>query len=117
MDAMELLYHNADAAGRFAVSNAEIKAMVVTDERTRQQWYEEDGVCGFAWVKIRPARGKFVNWCKKNNIGRKHSFETGYTIWISDYNQSMQKKEIYAEAFAKVLQDNGIFVYAMSRMD
>ena len=117
MDAMELLYRNADAAGRFAVSDAEIKAMIVTDERTGQQWFEADGVCGFAWIKIRPARGEFVKWLKKNNIGKTDSFEGGYMIWISDYNQSMQKKETYARAFARVLADNGIRAYSMSRMD
>lgn len=116
MNAQEL-YTQADAAGRAAVQSAAIRPMIVTDERTGKQWYEGDGVCGFAWIKIRPARGKFVNWCKKNNIGRTDSFEGGYMIWVSDYNQSMQKKETYARAFAKVLQDNGIKAYGMSRMD
>ncbi len=111
------LYTQADAAGRAAVQAAVVRPMIVTNERTGQQWYEEDGVCGFAWVKIRPARGAFVNWCKKNNIGRIDSFEGGYSIWVSDYNQSMQKKETYARAFAKVLQDNGVKAYGMSRMD
>ena len=113
----EQLFSQADAAGRNAVSNIQVKPMIVTDGRTGQQWHEEDGVCGFAWIKIRPARGEFVRWLKKNNIGKTDSFEGGYMIWISDYNQSMQKKEAYAYGFAKVLVDNGIRAYAMSRMD
>jgi hypothetical protein len=113
----EQLFSQADAAGRAAVAKMQICPMVVVNPNTGEKWYEEDGVCGFAWVKIRPARGKFVNWCKKNNIGKTDSFEGGYMIWISDYNQSMQKKEAYAYGFAKVLVDNGIRAYAMSRMD
>lgn len=111
------LFTAADAAGRAAVQAATVRPMIVTDEARNRQYFVEDGVCGFAWIKIRPARGAFVNWCKKNNIGRTDSFEGGYMIWVSDYNQSMQKKETYARAFAKVLQDNGIKAYGMSRMD
>jgi hypothetical protein len=111
------LYTQASAAGHEAVKAAAVKPMIVTDEARNLQYFVEDGVCGFAWVKIRPARGAFINWCKKNNIGRVDSYEGGYRIWISEYNQSMGKKEAYARAFAKVLQDNGIKAYAMSRMD
>jgi hypothetical protein len=82
-----------------------------------RQYYVGDGVCGFAWVKITPARGKFVKWLKDNRIGRSNSYEGGYDISISDYNQSLQKKEAYANAFAKVLVDKGIKAYANSRMD
>ena len=54
---------------------------------------------------------------KKEGIGKTDSFEGGYMIWISAYNQSLQKKEAYAVAFAEVLSKNGIRAYAMSRMD
>lgn len=121
----EQLFSQADAAGRAAVANMQVRPMVVTQHANPlddssapvRQYYVEDGVCGFAWIKIRPARGEFVKWLKKNNIGKTDSFEGGYMIWISDYNQSMQKKETYARAFAKVLADNGIRAYSMSRMD
>lgn len=111
------LYSQADAAGRAAVANMQVRPMIVTDEGNRKQYFVEDGACGFAWVKIRPARGAFVKWLKENRIGRVDSYEGGYMIWVSDYNQSMQKKETYARAFAKVLEQNGIKAYGMSRMD
>ena len=56
-------------------------------------------------------RGKFVNWMKKNNIGRKDSYYGGWTVWVSDFGQSIARKENYARAFAKVLGDYGITAY------
>lgn len=77
----------------------------------------EDGVCGFAWINIKPARGKFVNYLKKIGMGRSDSYYGGYTVWVTEYGQSMERKEAYARAFAKVLQDYGMKAYGMSRMD
>jgi len=76
-----------------------------------------DGVCGFAWVKIRPARGEFVKWCKANNIGRPDDYAGGYLISMRQGNQSMQRKEAAGDAFAKVLQSYGINAYMQSRID
>ena len=79
--------------------------------------YVSDGVCGFAWVNIKPARGKFVKYLKDNDIGRKDSYYGGYTIWVSGFGQSLARKESYARAFANHLNKNGITAYSMSRMD
>ena len=79
--------------------------------------YVSDGACGFAWINIKPARGKFVKFLKDNNIGRKDSYYGGYTIWVSGFGQSLARKEAYARAFAKHLEQNGITAIAMSRMD
>lgn len=111
------LYQKAHLAGVAAVQSANVQPMVVTDESRGAVYYVEDGVCGFAWIKIRPAKGAFVKWCKENEIGRVDSYEGGYNIWVHDYNQSMRKKEAYANAFARVLSDNGVNAYSMSRMD
>lgn len=76
----------------------------------------EGGVCGFAWITIKPARGKFVSWCKENKMGQTSSMG-GFTIWVGEFGQSMTRKEEYARAFAKVLNSHGIKAYAESRMD
>ena len=84
---------------------------------TKETWLVNDGVCGFAWVNIKPARGGFVKFLKDNKIGRKDSYYGGWTIWVSEFGQSVTRKENYARAFAKVLGDNGITAYNMSRLD
>ena len=78
-----------------------------------------DGVCGFAWIVIKyktTENRKFVNALKKANMIRK-SCTGGFQIWVSNFNQSMQRKEAYARAFVEVLKANNIEAYADSRMD
>ncbi len=75
-----------------------------------------DGVCGFAWVIVRPGNCSFANWLKKNGHGSS-AYGGGVQIWVSRYNQSMTKKEAHAHAMAKVLAGAGIRAYACSRMD
>jgi len=82
-----------------------------------------DGVCGFAWVKIRPANSVFAKYLRTLPRTEEYltpdvdSYAGGLTVWVIIGNQSMQIKEAYATAMAKVLSDNGIRAYADSRMD
>lgn len=73
------------------------------------------GVCGFAWIKF-PGNTAFGLWAKKKGYARK-SYPTGLSIWVSEFGQSMEKKEAFAYAFAEVLRKHGIKAYAGSRMD
>lgn len=43
----------------------------------------------------------------------------GTSVWVGGFNQSMQKKEAYARAFAAVVNEHvaGVSAYASSRMD
>lgn len=65
-------------------------------------WYP----CGFAWVKIRPARGRFVEMCKDQGVGRTDDFEGGFVIYNPSENstQWMEAKEAGARAFVEVLR-------------
>lgn len=74
-----------------------------------------EGVCGFAWVKIKGTT-PFARWTKKNGIAHPHCYG-GYEIWCKDFHQSMERKEAWAAAVVKVLKENGIEAYADSRMD
>lgn len=76
----------------------------------------DDGACGFAWVKIRPATTPFARWLKKNGYARP-AYNGGLDIWISDFNQSVDRKYAMACAMAKVFQEAGITAYADSRLD
>ena len=86
-----------------------------TIEKNPDTWYP----CGFAWVRIKPARGKFVNYLKSINIGRTDDFEGGYVIYNPSQNstQWMDAKYDGAKAFAAALREHGIDARAECRMD
>lgn len=86
-------------------------------DETKPTYFIEGGVCGFAWVKIKPARGKFVQWLKENKKGSVDSYAGGYDIWCHEFGQSLTRKEAWAKAFAEVLRGYGIEAYAQSRID
>lgn len=79
-------------------------------------YYVDDGACGFAWVKIRPATTPFARWLKKNGYARA-AYNGGLDIWISDFGQSVDRKYAMAGAMAKVLTEAGVTAYADSRLD
>ena len=85
-------------------------------------YFVAGGVCGFANVTVRPARGKFVTHCKKAGVGRL-SYYGGWQVssWefapSTRYNQSMQVAEAAASAAAAVLRSHGLNAYVESRMD
>ena len=120
----DALYKEAMIAGEEAVSNFKPTPMIVEQHvdmlndssPVTRSWYVEAGVCGFAWVNVRPGTCSFAKWLRKNDIGHS-SYYGGWDIWISQYNQSMQRKEVHAAAMADFLQKNGITAHARSRMD
>jgi len=81
-----------------------------------QSYFVGDGVCGFAWITVRPANSSFGLYVKKNH-GWKSAYGGGIQKWVSDFNQSMQKKYAYASAFAQVLNSHGIVAIPGERMD
>ena len=78
--------------------------------------YVLDGLCGFAWVNIKPARGAFVNYLKSRNVGSK-GYYGGYEIWVREFGQSVDRKAAFARAFADVLAKYGINASVGSRLD
>tara|TARA_R100001460_G_scaffold29950_3_gene59299 strand:- start:159 stop:563 length:405 start_codon:yes stop_codon:yes gene_type:complete len=81
--------------------------------------------CGFANVSIHPARGRFVSFMKKADIGST-GYGGGYRISYYDImpndhqyrsTQSMSIKEEACEAFRDELRKYGMTVYAESRAD
>lgn len=120
------IYKEAHAAGQAAAEAAIPTPMIVGTPTTplgndidfkKQTYFVSEGACGFAWVKIFPARGKFVNYLKAIGVGSTNGYEGGYDIWVSAYGQSITRKEAYAGAFAKVLAQYGIKAYGQSRLD
>ena len=89
---------------------------------TQQTWFVEGGVCGFASVLIKPARGKFVAELKKRKIGSV-GYYGGYSVSSWQFAPSIRRDQSYeracaaAEGAAKVLQSYGINAYVDSRID
>ena len=121
---IESIYTQAHTAGNAAVTQTTVTPMIVSQQanplndnsETIKQWVVNDGVCGFASVIVKPANSKFAKFLVANQLARKH-YAGGVSMSIFDFNQSLTKKEAYAYAFAKVLNDNGITAYVDSRMD
>jgi hypothetical protein len=121
---IESIYTQAHNAGNVAVTQTTVTPMIVSQQanplndnsETINQWVVNDGVCGFASVIIKPANSKFAKFLVANGLARK-AYAGGVSMSIHDFNQSLTKKEAYADAFAKVLRDNGINAWAESRMD
>ena len=83
---------------------------------SKPHYIEPEGPCGFAWIVVRPATSAFARYLRAKQLARP-AYGGGLQIWVSEYNQSMERKEAHAEAYAAVLRDAGINAYAQSRMD
>ena len=89
---------------------------------TQQTWFVEGGVCGFASVVIKPARGKFVAELKKRKIGYV-SYYGGYAASSWEFAPSIRQDQSFERACAaaagavKVLQSYGINAYVDARID
>ena len=119
----EAAFAKASAAGKAAGEAAKPRAMIVQERAgpfggpVVQEWHEPEGMCGFAWVNVSPGNSPFANWLKKNKLARK-SYHGGVDIWISEFGQSVERKEACASAMAKVLKEElGVNAYASSRLD
>ena len=76
--------------------------------------------CGFAYVVVKPARGKLVNELKKRDVGYVASWGGGgYHVWNPSHSplQNVDCKYAAAQAYAKVLQKYGFNAEANSRWD
>ena len=98
-----------------SASEATAEPMYITDGS--KVYTIEDGPCGFGWVNIKPARGKFVSYLKKIGIGTRDSYYGGYTVYSQAQTQSMAKNFAWASGFAEVLNQHGIKATAHQRMD
>ena len=113
------VYEKAVAAGLAAGQAAVPVAMVVREEvpATGRSWYVSEGICGFAWVNVYPGNSSFALWLKKNGHASK-AYQGGMQVWVSEFGQSMQRKEAYAAAMAETFRNElGVKAYSGSRMD
>lgn len=119
------LHAKAHAAGRAAGEAATPTPMVVvqrenplddTSPVVKTYAPVADGLCGFAWIRIRPGNSSYARWAKKT-LGAHSGYYGGTEIWVDGFGQSVARKEAYARAYAEVLQAAGISAYPDSRLD
>ena len=119
----QTIYNMADKAGKEAAEKCIPTPMVVTEHSNPlddnsnvvKQHFVPDGICGFSSIKF-AGNTSWAKWVIKNNLAKK-SYNKGYYIPVFDYNQSMELKSAYSNAFVKVLNQNGIKAYSESRID
>ncbi len=91
-------------------------------DMSQQTWFVEGGVCGFASVVIKPARGSLVTLLKQRNVGRK-SYYGGWDVASWEFAPSIRRDQSYeracaaAEAAASVLCKYGINAGVDARID
>lgn len=111
------LYEIAQAAGQAAGQDHRPEPMVVKDMQTGYVYPPVmDGVCGFAWVTVRPANSSFALWAKKER-GWSKAYGGGMQLWVSAFGQSYERKMAYARGFAKILNQAGLDAIPGGRLD
>lgn len=119
------LHEKAHKAGTMAGNGHTPTPMVVGQAKglmsteidySKKTYFVESGVCGFAWIHLPNGRSSFARWAK-TELGAHKSYYGGTDIWVRGFGQSMERKEAYASAYSKVLNENGIDSYPQSRMD
>jgi hypothetical protein len=122
----ETLFHSAHKAGMEAGNAAVPTPMCVVEHANafddnspvvRAYAPIAEGVCGFAWISVRPGNSAFARWLKRSGNGRTDSYYGGVSVWVSQFGQSYERKRAYARAFAEVLTAEGVKAYASGRLD
>jgi len=118
------VFNEAHAAGLAAGNASKPVPMVVQGHANPlddsspvvQSWVVNEGCCGFANAVIKPGNSGFAKWLKANKMGYKNYYG-GWAFPCHDFNQSLDRKEKYCNAFCAVLSKYGINAYTDSRMD
>lgn len=75
-----------------------------------------DGVCGMAYVTVRPGNSSFARWLKKYRKAWA-GFHGGTQMGVHHFGQSMERSVAYARAYSEVLRAAGLNAFPESRMD
>lgn len=107
----EAIYQLACEAAKAAAATT-----VPTPMRVEGYGIEMEGLCGYAWVRIRDARRGFARWLIANGHAHQH-YRSGAQVFADVSSQSVDRARACATAFAAVLQHNGIECEVESRLD
>jgi hypothetical protein len=62
-----------------------------------------DGICGTAYVKVRPGNSSFARWLKKHR-GAFTAYYGGVQFSVNDFGQSVERGLAYASAYGAVVR-------------
>ena len=123
-DEAAILFGKAHAAGMAAGENARPTPMSVVRREnpfgpnsriTKRYAPDPEGACGFAWVNVRPGGSSFARYLKSR--GYSAGYRGGVSYWVSQFDQSYERKLAYAHAFAEILREAGVRAHVESRLD
>ena len=124
LEDFKAIYAEAHKAG-MAAGDAETPTPMLVEQHEnplddesplQKVWKVPQGVCGFAWIIVRPGNCGFARWCRKNK-GTGKAYYGGEQIWVGEFGQSYDKKMAYASAFASVLRHHDINAHSFGRFD
>jgi hypothetical protein len=121
---LKRIFDAAHAAGIEAANACTPTPMVVAQHENplddsspvEKRWLVPQGVCGFAWITLKPGTSRAARYAKAH-LGARKAYHGGVSIWVHQFNQSYELKTAYASAFVQVLRDAGIDAYADGRLD
>lgn len=97
---------NANNNGRSAATVASVEPIGFVRDSScpNDPYYVASGVCGFAWVVVKGARGLLRSELLEHGF-RLH-YGGGLCLWISEHGQSYDKKKAHADEFADSLRES-----------
>jgi len=95
----------AQLAGCAAVAALRVAPMIVNGREG--SYFVEGGVCGFARVEVRPRNTAWAKWLREACGWYSSDYHKCVTLNIHEFGQSLQRKEVYASAFADFLTSKG----------
>lgn len=120
----QTLYNEAHEAGMAALDAKVPVPMTVQQHKDQFDDYSPvlksfnapGGVCGFAWIIVKPANCAFAKWTRRKGFSSK-AYRGGEQIFVHEGGQSYERKMAYAGAFTQVLCDAGLKALAGGRLD
>lgn len=96
-------YNHAHSAGIAAGIASKVEPIGFVTGMTcpsdRELHYISSGICGFAWVDVKGARGLIRSALIDAGFSES-AYKGGLSMWVGAFDQSYDRKSAYADAFA-----------------
>ena len=99
---------NATAEGTRAASTVTVEPIGWVTQQcpsNREAFYVHSGICGFAWVNVKGARGLMRQAFIDAGFSPSYS-GSGLSMWVGAFGQSYDRKRAFANAFVESLRES-----------